>query len=314
MNFARRLLARKKLQPPIDVLALLEEYADVLRLDIPFDVDGVCIGLKAPGKRPKVFVNNNRSEYRVRFTLAHELGHIIIPWHTGDIVDNTGIRGEINSEYLALEAEANRFASELLMPIYWVNSIVSSSNDVGEIVRRVVDGAKVSMLAATIKVVQALPPHYIVVHNDGGLVDYSDRSPGTVAGNLARGTPISGDHFQYSTKSGKYGGGQYRWWFLEPEEAPVAKDPSGDWRAVLEKIFFDIGVNGDSKNKFRAQLNGILSSANSSARGERSIRVLYGRCIPRLYERAEDSEIFSAFLQHPLLAEFLALRLAAFLK
>lgn len=62
------------------------------------DIDGVT--LRPAGMKPVILLNQSRSADRKRFSLAHEYGHVIM--HA--------------FPYEAMEQEANRFASELLMP------------------------------------------------------------------------------------------------------------------------------------------------------------------------------------------------------
>lgn len=60
----------------------------------------------------KIYINGNESETRQRFTLAHEIGHAVM--HKGQrIVD---YRKTIDAPSTDIEREANRFASELIMP------------------------------------------------------------------------------------------------------------------------------------------------------------------------------------------------------
>ena len=54
-------------------------------------------------KYPVIFLNNRRTSDRLRFTLAHELGHLVLHW---------GRKDHGRDE----EQEAHEFASELLMP------------------------------------------------------------------------------------------------------------------------------------------------------------------------------------------------------
>ena len=63
-----------------------------------------------------VYDKNVRNEHRIRWTLAHEIGHIILG-HL-DHFEATGLyrRGLTKSEYDVLEVEAHWFASELLSP------------------------------------------------------------------------------------------------------------------------------------------------------------------------------------------------------
>ncbi|MFS8973895.1 XRE family transcriptional regulator [Cupriavidus necator] len=61
-------------------------------------VDGVSY--RVPGLPPLVFLNSKRPADRLRFSLAHEIGHLVM--HPYPIPD--------------MEEQANRFAAELLMP------------------------------------------------------------------------------------------------------------------------------------------------------------------------------------------------------
>src|SRR5436190_23962328 len=79
-KLATRLIAARSLRPPIDVQALLAEVADVEEIAWPQrGVDAVVVRLDQP--RPQVMLRADASEHRKRFTMAHELRHILVPWH-----------------------------------------------------------------------------------------------------------------------------------------------------------------------------------------------------------------------------------------
>lgn len=86
---------------PLPNLVECVERAGCLVIHCDFEgmsVDGVT--LNAPGTPPCIFLNGNQPADRMRFTLGHELGHIVmhrVPSPT-------------------MEDEANAFASALLMP------------------------------------------------------------------------------------------------------------------------------------------------------------------------------------------------------
>jgi Zn-dependent peptidase ImmA (M78 family)/DNA-binding XRE family transcriptional regulator len=68
--------------------------------DVSREIDALCV----PGARPLIITNaETKSTCRVRFDIAHEIGHLVL--HDGI---RTGDR--------LTESEANRFASALLMP------------------------------------------------------------------------------------------------------------------------------------------------------------------------------------------------------
>ncbi|AXI02666.1 ImmA/IrrE family metallo-endopeptidase [Aquirhabdus parva] len=75
--------------------------------------------------RGAIMIKAGTSYRRRRFTIAHELGHYLLPWHrqesfrckSSDIKDNTENRSTSTTHSLmTIEIEANNFASELLMP------------------------------------------------------------------------------------------------------------------------------------------------------------------------------------------------------
>jgi Zn-dependent peptidase ImmA (M78 family) len=62
-----------------------------------------------------IFVNASHPEVRRRFTIAHEIAHIVLHPHLiGDgITDDALLRSGLSN---AVEAQANRLAADILMP------------------------------------------------------------------------------------------------------------------------------------------------------------------------------------------------------
>src|SRR5688500_8404326 len=88
VKLARKIIEKHSLTIPFNVEKLVSEYAEVIYRKIPISgVDGISINLKTIGKQTKIVVNSSIPKTRQIFTLAHELGHIIIPWHLGTIID-----------------------------------------------------------------------------------------------------------------------------------------------------------------------------------------------------------------------------------
>lgn len=157
-NIAKRIYKREHLEVPADIEKVLKKYADVEGEDIPFKGDAICIN--RDNDRPLIMYDYNTIETRKRFTLAHELGHIIIPWHTGMISCNTDNLESINSgKYKDMEIEANVFSSEILMPTEWLKAKVNMYIEQGfeNTIKKVAEEAKVSFLAAFYAVINILP-------------------------------------------------------------------------------------------------------------------------------------------------------------
>lgn len=104
IKMARKIIKRHSLKVPFDLDGLVEQYAIIIYKSIPVDsVDGVCLHLKTAGKTPTVIVNADSVRTRQNFTLAHELGHIIIPWHLGTFIDKVDENNVTsNTEYWVL--------------------------------------------------------------------------------------------------------------------------------------------------------------------------------------------------------------------
>lgn len=105
-RFLRKKIGLKEIYPVENIIQLLEENGIiVVEYDSPTDkFDGVSF--TTDSGVPVIVINKYFSNDRKRFTLAHELGHLVM-----HILNDTPI-----SEYRDKEDEANRFASEFLMP------------------------------------------------------------------------------------------------------------------------------------------------------------------------------------------------------
>ena len=115
---ASRLVTRLGLVPPIDIASVAGQYAQVERVSaLPAGADAVTTSLKVAGVKPTILHSGSVSSNRTRFTLAHELGHIVLPWHIGVIVSHAQF-GVVypSGAYGEMEKEANQFAAEFLAP------------------------------------------------------------------------------------------------------------------------------------------------------------------------------------------------------
>lgn len=267
INFAASLVRVKKLTPPIDIFGLAQEYAEVHRVIFPVQIDGVCLDLKQHGKRPRILVNRTLHKHRLRFTLAHELGHVIIPWHVGSIVDETEeSRIDLGLTYWQLEGEANRFASELLMPSEWAAEVLLGKKNPISGAESISTIAEVSFAAAMVKAQSLLPRGYLFARFVGSELIFSGRTVGTIASMPNSKTvraadlfPQAANHWIKSNSSETY----HVWRFAD-EEPMVA--PTRPWREVFDEISRDIAVPTSEVSKFKQRVMAVLSFANSSTR------------------------------------------------
>lgn len=104
-NYNRKLLKLSKDEPVKNIMSLLEHNGIIIyEIDEIEKFDGVSF-LTDKGF-PLIIVNKNFSNDRKRFTIAHELGHILL--HNENLYPISSYRDK--------EKEANVFASEFLMP------------------------------------------------------------------------------------------------------------------------------------------------------------------------------------------------------
>lgn len=107
--------------------------------------DGWCLAF---GNRSIIRLNSSLSGTRKRFTLAHELGHLIlgIPGVVGETFE------DMVASNTAEERRVNELASELLMPTDIVRSVVPDVPIVAAAIKTLAKKSNVSDLAAAIRV------------------------------------------------------------------------------------------------------------------------------------------------------------------
>ena len=129
-KFAWDIIKKYDLKIPIDLDYLLQELGiDVEYAVLPQRVDGASLPVKLA--RGLIVLNVGRSKTRERFTIAHELGHILR--HYPAIKEKGCLFLESNRSTLNYEREANVFATELLMPRRDVINAFHYSQSVSEL-------------------------------------------------------------------------------------------------------------------------------------------------------------------------------------
>lgn len=260
---ARRLLDRHKLEPPYDLKKLASLYADVEYRYFPINADGIAINIDS-ASRPQILINSYNSKPRQQFTLAHELGHIIIPWHTGTIISHTNTESNprLYWEYRALEAEANRFAAELLMPSLWVEKVYATTDNFCLSIESIQKTSGASTDAVLIKFFNTIHDDGIVCAelNDAGFYDkiYKTSSAPSNAYDIKGNDIIRNDPFSTSSNSEivLIGYKKYRIWYFTNIHHDIVETDSRTWRELLDEILYDTKLV-DKK----LSINSILASA-----------------------------------------------------
>lgn len=147
-KIAQRVMTKYKLHPPVDMMGLIQEKGiTCVEENLGTNADGYS-DLKDSDLK---IVLNSAIQYepRKRFTLAHELGHIFISWHSDVTLCVTDNEYSEHNKLDIQEHEANVFASEILMPTEWVKEMLTSSGTtLEEIVKQVLDELGFTILEA----------------------------------------------------------------------------------------------------------------------------------------------------------------------
>jgi Zn-dependent peptidase ImmA (M78 family) len=117
---AQKLLLKHNVsEPPVDVQKLAEELGATVQLE-RLDSNVSAILLRSPDGRATIGVNAEHHPNRRRFSIAHEIGHLLLHDDSpGVFVDEYMVhfRADASSRQTdPKEIEANYFAGALLMP------------------------------------------------------------------------------------------------------------------------------------------------------------------------------------------------------
>jgi Zn-dependent peptidase ImmA (M78 family) len=308
-RIAKRLHERFDLKMPVDVSGLAARYADVRRAEFPVDVDGVSVGLKQPGVKPRIYLNKAKPRRRQRFTLAHELGHVLIPWHVGTIVDDVDVEeSDEHSRYWDMEEEANRFATELLMPESAVRTLWRELGSFREVVEELRDEAKVSVDAATLRTLRLGPPGYVVVRSEGSKVIWGATTEGTLSNRPCEGEKVSRNlvnpHVSYDSLEAY--GGKYHYW-QESDDHPIPAETGESWRDILDEIVQAVAARDPVGVK--RTINGIVAFANSSIRLNRSRDRIYAAALQKTRNRSDPDQDVGRVTDHRRFPDFLVAKI-----
>ena len=310
-KLAKKLLIRHNIQLPYDLEQLVEKYADIRFVKFPVDADGMSCGLKKQ-KRPLILINNSRPKTRQRFTLAHELGHVIIPWHIGNIISHTeqNLENDLEvslslSEYRQIEKEANKFAAELLFPTSWLKSKIEDINfdNFQNILKNIIQETKASRDACLINIFNLLPSGFSCVEIDNyGYVIRSFTSPDTPV------YKVNWRHNCYDNepytiyeqrKSFSLGDKDYILWTFDTSMQIPEYEDSRPWREILKVILDETLLQSK-----RASIDAILPAVYQSNK-EKDDSVIFSSIIHGYSQKEE----LLPFIQHPLAKQYILKRL-----
>jgi hypothetical protein len=139
-------------------------------------VPGATASLVTLGEQAIVRVSPESNEERKRFSIAHELGHLVMN-HVTSIQKICTDADMLNWYQSSQETQANFFASELILP----TQLVTPRCDVGivnfDVVKEIAKDFRTSLTATAIKFVRLCPERCAVVYSTNGVIKWCYKSP-----------------------------------------------------------------------------------------------------------------------------------------
>ena len=190
----------KKTNPDLDLVALvsesflrrfgldsrdrLTEIAEEFGIDVLYrpaeSYDGALLRIR-DAQRGCIVINSRiREESRKRFTLAHEIGHFVLPGQQEVSAPCKQQRIENwDADLYRPELEANRFAADILMPRGLVAEFVQSEPSL-ESIRSIAQLCGTSLTASAVRLITLTPHRAAVVWSQNQKILWSKLSEGFV--------------------------------------------------------------------------------------------------------------------------------------
>jgi len=136
LKLARGIIQALKIdQPPIDIDAVIayvaKDHDTSIQLEKHNFIDKVSGAHLSKGDKHLIAYNRDHHPHRQRFTIAHELGHLLL--EHADLRNNEDDYSTKNPE----ETAANKFAAELLVPLEFLKKdFVAGIKDVKVLAQR----------------------------------------------------------------------------------------------------------------------------------------------------------------------------------
>ena len=304
-KIARRFSEKRGLTPPVNVEALVQEFATLEEDFLPADYDAVFLDKSANHPRPRVIITVGQPATRRVFTLAHELGHIVIPWHNGTHFCRVGAEARLVDRLVKeVESQANRFAAELLMPSAWVTELIGKTGGLKNQIDAVRQ-ANVSYHAASIRLIQLLPPGFAFIE-----VDSSDHiirtasSPGTFVRIPDEGAKLNQhdlDSIAADSVTFKSGSSKIHWWhFLAKIKPPLAASSGETSNEMIKRIANEVFQDETAARKAVMSVNGVIGAANGT-----NLRQAHGDLFTILKQRFLGRHEIAPLVGHSQFDEFL---------
>jgi len=175
--YAKALLAELNISGPTDARRVAERLQlDINELDVT-GFDGALVRAKGTPFGTIVVRDSIRELGRKNFTVAHEIGHFLLPGHEdADLVCTSEELGNWSDSAKQFEREANEFAAELLMPESFVRKILGRSEPSLTLIEQIASSCQTSLSAAAWRFCHLTSHRCAVIWSVAGAVSWSRRS------------------------------------------------------------------------------------------------------------------------------------------
>ena len=172
---------------PVHAIAAALDITEI-REAVITSFEGALVMTPDRGKG-SIVVNANSSFQRRRFTIAHELGHFLNIWHRPinpdggftcriqDLTQSWSTGSREQDRHRVQEAEANRFAIELLAPRSMLRTFLKGIPDIAKILR-IAKSLDLSREASARRYIELHEEPLALVFSKAGVVRYINRNDG----------------------------------------------------------------------------------------------------------------------------------------
>jgi hypothetical protein len=177
-EYAKSLLAHLNLNPPIDAAAVANRLQLNVNLLEVEGFDGALVRAKGTPFAEIVIRNTIKEQGRKNFTVAHELGHFVLPDHdSDDVVCSSDEVNDWSADARIREREANEFAAELLMPAGVVGQTIGPLNPAFDAIEKIGEICNSSLSSSAWRFCDLTGHRCAVIWSSGGKIVWERRSP-----------------------------------------------------------------------------------------------------------------------------------------
>lgn len=174
------------LVPPINVEWVLKYFEFELIYDEDLKADALMFIKNA---RKRIVLNPKSSLSRERFTLAHELGHYLIPHHV-EMMYKCQVNQELGHIQKPEESEANGFAAEFLVPTEHICGLISGQEISHGLIKELEEIYQISKPLSAIQAVKNYHSPAVMYQVRNGIAQMSAWSKSRFPGYLIRKSPV----------------------------------------------------------------------------------------------------------------------------